>query len=349
MEYKKSEFNSMSLEELQDLFLNLGEKKFRAEQFFRFIHQKKNFEIDESKQLPKELREKLKSLGYINKMSIYKKFESKIDNTKKYLIKLCDNRLIETVFMDYNTYCTVCISTQVGCRMGCSFCASTKENFARNLMPSELLGQIYLIEKDLNTVVNNVVLMGIGEPLDNYDNVIKFLKLINSEKGKNLSLRNITVSTCGIVPKIYKLADEKLPLTLTISLHNPFQEQRRKIMPISDNFSIDEIIKACNYYFEKTSRRVSFEYTLIKGENDDKIHALELKKLLKGLNCHVNIIPLNVIKEFDAVAPSSKYICNFKTMLENFGINATIRKKQGDDINGACGQLRQGVLEQEKN
>ena len=270
-----------------------------------------------------------------------------LDNTKKYLIRLNDNRLIETVFMDYGSYYTVCVSSQVGCRMGCTFCASTKENFARNLTACEILNQIYLIEEDLNVNINNIVLMGIGEPLDNYKNVIKFLRLVNSEKGKNLSLRNITISTCGIAKNIYKLADENMPLTLTISLHNPFQEERRKIMPISDNFTIDKVLDACNYYFEKTSRRVSFEYTIIKGQNDSREHALKLKNILKGLNCHVNIIPLNSIMEFDGVAPSTKYIYSFKSMLENYGINTTIRKKQGDDINGACGQLRQGVLQEE--
>lgn len=348
MENKKIEFNSLKLEELEDLFLSLGEKKFRAEQFFRFMHQKKNYDIENCKQLPKVLIEKLKDIGFINASTIYTKYESKIDNTKKYLIKLYDNRIIETVFMDYGSYCTVCISSQVGCRMGCTFCASTKENFKRNLTSAEMLNQIYLIENDLNLTINNIVIMGIGEPLDNYKNIIGFLKLINSEKGKNLSLRNITISTCGIVHNIYKLADEKLPVTLTISLHNPFQKERREIMPISDSFSIDEILKACKYYFDKTSRRVSFEYTIIKGQNDSREHALELKNILKGLNCHINIIPLNSIKEFDGVAPSTKYIYAFKSMLENYGINATIRKKQGDDINGACGQLRQGVLQEEK-
>lgn len=344
---KRLEFNSMTLVELQELFLTLGEKKFRAEQFFRFLHAQKNFEIENLKQFSNVLIEKLKNEGFINKSTIYKRYESKIDNTKKYLIRLEDNRIIETVFMDYKTYTTVCISSQVGCRMGCSFCASTKENFKRNLTACEMLNQIYLIEKDLNLKITNVVIMGIGEPLDNYDNVLKFLNILNDERGKNLSLRNVTISTCGLVDNIYKLAKENLPITLTISLHNPFQKERSEIMPISNKYSIEEIIKACKFYFEKTKRRVSFEYTIIKGQNDSQKHAKELKRVLKDLNCHINIIPLNEIKEFDGVSPDTKYIYIFKEKLKKLSLNATIRKKQGIDINGACGQLRQGVIKEE--
>lgn len=343
----EKELNSMYLNELEDLFLNLGEKKFRAIQLFKFIHDKKNYDLENLNQFSKALIQKIKNVGYINKSSIYKRYDSKIDNTKKYLIKLEDNRIIETVFMDYETYRTVCISSQVGCRMGCSFCASTKENFKRNLNPSEMLNQIYLIEKDLNVNITNVVIMGIGEPLDNYNNVLKFLYLLNDKNGKNLSFRNITISSCGIVHNIYKLANENIPITLTISLHNPFQDQRSLIMPISNNFSIKEVVDACKFYFEKTKRRVSFEYTLIKGQNDSKKHAMELKKILNGLNCHINLIPLNEIKEFDATAPDKKYIYIFREELKKLSINATIRKKQGVDINGACGQLRQGVIEKE--
>lgn len=345
---KKIELNSLYLKELEDLFLNLGEKKFRATQLFKFIHDKKNYDLKDLHQFSKSLIQKLENVGYINKSVIYKRYDSKIDNTKKYLIKLEDSRIIETVFMDYETYRTVCISSQVGCRMGCSFCASTKENFKRNLNPSEMLNQIYLIEKDLNVNITNVVIMGIGEPLDNYNNVLKFLYLLNDKNGKNLSFRNVTISSCGIVHNIYKLANENIPITLTISLHNPFQKERSSIMPISNNFSIDEIIKACKFYFEKTKRRVSFEYTLIKGQNDSKRHAMELKKILNGLNCHINLIPLNEIKEFDGTAPDKKYIYVFKDELKKLSLNATIRKKQGVDINGACGQLRQGVIEKEK-
>lgn len=343
----KYEFNNMYLSELQELFLELGEKKYRAEQLFRHIHQRKNYNLDECNQLPKSLKEKLSEIGKINSPRIYNKLESKVDNTKKYLIQLEDNGLIETVFMDYGTYHTVCVSSQVGCRMGCTFCASTKASFRRNLTASEILSQIYLIEKDLDINITNIVLMGIGEPLDNYNNVVKFMRLINDDKGRNLSLRNITISTCGIATKIYKLADEKMPVTLTISLHNPFEVERRKIMPISNNFPIEEILKSCDYYFEKTSRRVSFEYTIIKGINDSKEHAMELIKLLKGKNCHINIIPLNPIKEFNGIAPDTKFIYKFQNILENSGIPATIRKKQGDDINGACGQLRRGELEKD--
>lgn len=344
---KKLELNSMTIKELEEMFLKMGEKKFRAQQIFGFLHDKKHLKLEDLKQFPKDLIYRLQDISYINAPCIYKKYESKIDNTKKYLIKLIDNTVVETVFMDYQKYSTICISSQVGCRMGCTFCASTKENFKRNLTSSEMLNQIYLVEKDLNLKITNVVIMGIGEPLDNYNNVLKFLKILNDEKGKNLSLRNVTISSCGLIHNIYKLAEENLPITLTISLHNPFQNERCQIMPIANNFSINDIIKACKVYFQKTKRRVSFEYTLIKGKNDSQKHALELKKILKDLNCHINLIPLNEIKEFEGKAPDTKYIYAFKEKLKNLGLNATIRKKQGVDIEGACGQLRQSFIKDE--
>ena len=304
------------------------------------LHNKNYFDLDEFTNISKELKSKLKDYGFINKSEISKVFKSKLDNTRKYLIKLNDGNIIESVYMEYSSHNTICISSQVGCRMGCTFCASTKQKFVRNLQPSELLNQIYLIQKDVGKRISNIVLMGIGEPLDNYNNVLKFIKILSDKKGYNISKRNITLSTCGIVPRIHELANEDLPINITISLHNPFDEERRKIMPIGNRYSVEEIIEATKYYFQKTGRRISFEYTLIEGENDSYTHAKELRRILRGLNCHVNLIPLNKIKEFNKNSSNRESIKKFKSYLDEFGITTTIRTSLGQDIDGACGQLR---------
>lgn len=339
-------YNDLELHELKSFFESINEKSFRAKQMFEALHKQNILEIDEITVFSKNLREKLKEKGYINKSSIEKKLVSNIDETRKYLIRLNDGNIIESVYMHYSTHSTICISSQVGCKMGCAFCASTKKQFARSLNVSELLNQVYLVSKDVGERISNVVLMGIGEPLDNYDNVIKFIKILNNENGYNMSIRNFTLSTCGIVPKIYELANEDMQLNITISLHNPFDDERNKIMPIGKKYSIEEIIEACKYYYNKTGRRISFEYTLIKDENDTIDHVLKLTKLLKGLNCHVNLIPLNPIKEFKSEASYNDTIRKFQSELEKRGITTTIRRKQGEDIDGACGQLRASHINQ---
>lgn len=341
------ELNSLTLEELQNFVVELGEKKFRAEQIYNYIHKNKGGDINEIKTLSKGFREKLKDQAYINNLEIFKRFESEEDGTKKYLYLLRDGNIIEAVAMEYKHGTSVCISTQVGCRMGCSFCASTKEGLIRNLTPGEMLSEIYAIEKDLNKDISNIVLMGSGEPLDNYENVLKFLRLITSEKGRNLSVRNITLSTCGIVPNIYKLADENMQVTLAISLHSAFDQKRREIMPIGNKYSIAEIIESCKYYIEKTGRRITFEYTLIKGVNDQLEDIIELHNILRGMNSHLNIIPLNPIEEYKEENPSNKHVFRFKDELEKKGIKATVRREMGRDISASCGQLRRSVLNED--
>lgn len=340
----KIELRSLNVEELKSLFIELGEKGFRGEQTFKWIHQKCISDIEDITVLSKSLKSKLKEKYTIDNLEIVKRYDSKIDNTKKYLFSLNDGNIIESVMMKYKHGVSVCLSTQVGCKMGCSFCASTKQGLIRNLAPSEILGQFYEIQKDINEKISNIVLMGSGEPLDNYENTIKFLNLIHSESGQNISYRNITLSTCGIVPKIYELADEKIPINLSISLHSPFDEERVKIMPISKRYTIEEILNACRYYIEKSNRRITFEYTLIDGVNDSESYALELSKLLRNMLAHVNLIPLNKIEEFKHIKSIDKSITHFKNILEKKGINTTIRREMGADINAACGQLRRDHL-----
>ena len=337
---KKKIYNNLELEELEEFFLSIDEKKFRATQLFEALHKNDAYSIDDISNLSKDLREKLKENGRVNKSRVHKVFKSELDKTRKYLIKLSDGNIIESVYMEYTSHNTLCISSQVGCKMGCTFCASTKQKFERNLEVSELLNQIYLVQRDVGKRISNIVLMGIGEPLDNYDNVIKFIKILSHKKGYNISLRNITLSTCGIVPRILDLAEEDLPINITISLHNPFDEERRKIMPIGNKYTVSEIVDATRFYFDKTGRRISFEYTLIEGENDSYYHAKEIKNKLRGLNCHVNLIPLNKIKEFNKNSSSKNSINKFKESLERLGINTTVRTSLGQDIDGACGQLR---------
>ncbi len=342
------EINSLTFEELKEFMLKLGEKSYRGEQVFSYLHRSKCIDIDELHLLPKDLRENLKVISKVRKMDIYKKYISKIDNTVKYLFLLEDMNIIETVVMEYKHGYSICISTQVGCKMGCSFCASTKEGLIRNLTPAEMVNQIYLAEKDLNINISNIVLMGSGEPLDNFENTLRFIDIISHPKGHNISLRNITLSTCGLVPRIYDLAEENLPITLSISLHSPFDDERKKIMPIGRRYSIDELIEACKFYVNKTNRRITFEYTLIENVNDRDIDVKELGKILKGLKCHINLIPLNPISEYNEDRPSRKNIERVQKELMKFNISVTIRREMGGDISASCGQLRRSVTQKNK-
>lgn len=342
---EKVQLNNLTYDELENFFESISEAKYRAQQLYTFIHKNGGKDLKEITTFSKKLRDKLNDIAEINRISILKRFDSKIDNTKKYLFLLNDRNIIESVAMKYEHGYTICISTQVGCRMGCKFCASTKGGLIRNLYPSEMSNQIYSIEEDLNIKISNIVLMGSGEPLDNYENVLKFLHIIHHEKGHNISFRNITLSTCGIVPKIYDLANERIPITLSISLHSPFDDIRQEIMPIARRYSIEEIIEACKYYYNKTKRRITIEYTLVEGVNDRDEDLTELCKLLKGLNCHVNLIPLNPIKEFNRKRANPKNIEKFSKVLIKNGIPTTIRREMGSDINAACGQLRRRFID----
>ena len=341
----KTDIKSLNYNELVQYVESINEKKFRAAQLYSWMHEKLAESYDEMTNISDKLKNTLKEDTLYTSLKIVKMQESRIDGTRKYLFELYDGNLIESVFMKYHHGNSVCISSQVGCKMGCRFCASTLNGCVRNLLPSEMLDQIYRISRDTNERVSNVVIMGSGEPMDNYDNVIKFIELLNSERGLNISQRNITVSTCGIVPKIKELADLKLQITLAISLHAPNDELRKTMMPIANKYSIAEIMDACRHYLDKTGRRISFEYSLVKGVNDTKECANELIELVKGLNCHINLIPVNPIKERDYEQSEKNSIHNFKEILEKAGVNVTIRREMGRDIDGACGQLRQNHIE----
>lgn len=345
----KIDLNSLSLEELKKYMLSIDEKAFRGEQVFSYFHKNMKLDIEDLKLLPDKLRKQLLYNTNVNKIDIFKIFTSKTDNTKKYLFLLNDMNIIESVAMEYSHGLTACISTQVGCKMGCSFCASTKEGLIRNLTPAEMLNQIYMMEIDLGKSISNIVLMGSGEPLDNYDNTMKFIDIIHDEKGHNISLRNITLSTCGVVPRIYDLAKEDLPITLSISLHSPFDEDRKKIMPIANRYSIAELMKACKFYSEKTKRRITFEYTLIQNVNDRDKDIKELIKILEGLKCHINLIPLNPIQEFSKDRPSRENIERVQKILSKANIAVTIRREMGGDISASCGQLRRAVTQSSDN
>ena len=334
------DIKSLNMEELNSFILSLGEKKFRAKQIYEWLHVKLAASFDEMSNLSVPLREKLKAECTLTRLEPVEILTSSIDGTKKYLFQLADGNVIESVLMRYHHGNSVCISTQVGCRMGCKFCASTLDGLDRNLLPSEMLDEIYSIQRDIGERISNIVLMGSGEPLDNYDNVVKFLGLISDENGLNISQRNITLSTCGLVPKIYELADRNMQITLAISLHASNDETRRELMPVARAYTIEEILKACRYFFEKTGRRLTFEYSLVAGVNDTIEGAEALGGLLKGMNCHVNLIPVNPIKERDFKQSDKQAIERFKNKLEGYGIKVTVRREMGRDINGACGQLR---------
>ncbi len=336
----KIEINSLYLDELEDFFLSLGEKKFRAGQMFEFLHKNKNFDLQDNTVFSEKLKNKISENSYINKPVIEQKFSSNYDGTVKYLLRLEDDQIIESVFMPYEDRNTICISSQVGCKMGCKFCASTKASFVRSLSPAEIVSQVYLIENDLDEKISSIVLMGIGEPLDNYDNVIKAIRILNDEKGKNLGQRHITLSTSGLADKVRDLAEEDLAINLAISLHYPFDDQRASFMPVNHRYKIRDIIAASDYYFEKTGRRVSYEYVLIEGLNDTDDHINELVNLFRGKNIHINLIPLNEIAEFDYKSSENSRIEEFNKILNSKGLNSTVRNKKGFDIDAACGQLR---------
>ena len=338
MENKKA-LKNFTEAEMKEFMKEIGEKAFRGTQVYSWIYKgAKTF--DDMKNIPKSLREKLEEVSYIGNIDIELKLESKDEKTKKYLFLLNDGNIIETVMMDYDSRVTVCVSNQVGCRMGCRFCASTMDGLVRNLEPWEILDQIMKIQEYTGKRVSNLVLMGSGEPLDNYDNTKQFLKIVNDENGLNIGYRHITLSTCGIVPKIYELADLEIPINLAISLHSPYDDKRKEIMPVANKYSINEILDACRYYIKKTNRRVTFEYSLIKGVNDGKKEAEALAALLKGMLCHVNLIPINEVDERDFKKPDKAFIYKFRDYLEERNIPATVRISMGSDISGACGQLR---------
>ena len=341
----KKDIVSLSFEELKKEMELIGEKAFRAKQIYEWLHVKLVDSFDEMTNLSKALRDKLGGQYRIPKVKMVERQESKIDGTNKFLFQLEDGHVIESVLMRYKHGNSVCISSQVGCRMGCKFCASTIGGLERNLLSSEMLRQIYQIQRITGERVSNVVVMGTGEPMDNYEHFVKFVHLISDEYGLNISQRNITVSTCGIVPNMKRLADEQLQITLALSLHGSTQEKRKVLMPIAGKYELDEVLEACDYYFEKTGRRITFEYSLVHGVNDREEDANELIGILKPRNCHLNLIPVNPIKERDFEKPSRKTAENFKNKLEKNAINVTIRREMGSDIDGACGQLRRRYAE----
>jgi len=332
-------------EELEEYILSLDEKKFHAKQIFKWLHRENVTSFDEMTDISKSLREKLNENTYIPNLQIITVQESKKDGTKKFLIKLDDNSAIETVFMVYNYGNTLCVSTEVGCKMGCKFCASTKDGFVRGLYASEIEGQIHIVEKYTGEKISNIVYMGIGEPLDNYDNVVRSIRLINNPDGLGIGARHISVSTCGIVPNIYRLATENISCTLSISLHAVTDEKRREIMPIANRYSLKELIEACKEYIRITGRRISFEYALIYGKNDSKEDALKLAKLLRGMIAHVNLIPVNEIKSGGYKKSKEKSIEEFMNTLNSCGVVTTVRRTLGEDIDAACGQLRKRYIE----
>ena len=334
-----------NLDELKNEIEQLGEKKYRAEQIFKWIYVDKVKEFDEMTNLSLDLREKLKQNYTICNFKILKKQES-VDGTKKYLFDVLDGNAIETVLMQYHHGKTICVSSQIGCKMGCKFCASTGIKFIRNLTSGEIVEQVLAVEQDIGDKISNIVFMGIGEPFDNYDNVMKAIKILNNQKGLNIGARHISISTSGIVPMIYKFADEEGQCTLSISLHATNDEKRSKMMPINNRYNIKELMEACKYYINKTNKRISFEYALAKDNNDNLEDAKELVKLLKGMLCHVNLIPINKIENGSFTKSSNENIIKFRDYLNENGIVATIRRELGSDIDAACGQLRRKNLKE---
>ena len=345
----KKDIRAYEYEELKKEMEHLGEKPFRAKQVYEWLHVKLADRFDEMTNLSVKLREKLAEEYDIFPVEMAERQQSKLDGTNKFLFRLHDGNMVESVLMRYKHGNSVCISSQAGCRMGCAFCASTIGGLKRNLSASEMLGQIYQIQKIIGERVSNIVIMGTGEPLDNYDNFLKFIHIMTDEHGLNISQRNVTVSTCGIVPRILELAEEHLQITLALSLHGSTQEKRRKLMPVANKYELGEVLSACDTYFEKTGRRVTFEYSLVHQVNDTDEDARELSALLAPRNCHLNLIPVNPVKERSFQRPSRKSALNFKNKLEKSGINVTIRREMGSDIDGACGQLRRRYEEETMN
>ena len=344
---EKKDIKSLNLENLTKEIADLGEKSFRAKQIYQWMHVKLVSGFDEMTNLPKQLRDQLGENYELISLQTADMKVSAIDGTRKYLFRLSDGNVIESVLMKYKHGNSVCISSQVGCRMGCRFCASTLDGLERNLTPSEMLDQVYRIQASTGERVSNVVVMGSGEPMDNYDNLVQFIRLLSDENGLNISQRNITVSTCGIVPGIKKLADEQFQITLALSLHAPNDEVRKSLMPIAKSYKLSEVLAACREYYLKTGRRLTFEYSLVSGVNDNLEEAKALVSLIKDQHGHVNLIPVNPIKERDYVQSDQKAIQAFKNYLEKNGINVTIRREMGRDINGACGQLRKSFMDKE--
>ena len=336
----KKDIRAYGYDRLKEEMEALGEKPFRAKQVYEWLHVKLADDFDEMTNLSKALREKLKEEYVILPVKMLERQISQIDGTNKFLFQLYDGNVVESVLMRYKHGNSVCISSQAGCRMGCAFCASTIGGLQRNLSSSEMLGQIYQIQKITQERVSNVVVMGTGEPLDNYENFLNFVHLLTDEHGLNISQRNVTVSTCGIVPKILELAKEHLQITLALSLHGSTQEKRKRLMPVANKYELSDVLDACDYYFDKTGRRITFEYSLVAGVNDQPDDIRELTAILKRRNCHLNLIPVNPIKERDFKKPDRKNALEFKNKLEKNGINVTIRRERGSDIDGACGQLR---------
>lgn len=334
----KKDLRNMTFDHLISEMKDIGLPGFRGKQLFEWIHKGSSF--DQMVNIPKALKEKIEVNYLVDNMDVEKVYASEFDGTKKYLLKLMDNNIIECVYMQYKHGNTLCISTQVGCRMNCSFCASTLYGLERNLTAGEMIGQILSVQNDTHTRISNIVLMGSGEPLDNYDEVLKFLKMVNHPKGLNISMRHITLSTCGLVPKIKELMKEKLQITLAVSLHTTLNTKRNVLMPVNKSYPIEELLETCKEYVKVTGRRITFEYALISGENDTKEEAINLVKLLKSINCHVNLIPINHVDEKDFIATSKENARAFQQVLLKHNIEATIRRELGADIDAACGQLR---------
>jgi 23S rRNA (adenine2503-C2)-methyltransferase len=342
----KANIKNFTYEELTNELINIGEKKFRAEQIFKWIHQENITSFNDMTNISKELRDKLDEKFSLHNFNIIKKLESK-DGTKKYLFDILDGNAIESVLMKYKYGYSICVSSQVGCKMGCKFCASTGIPFSRSLEAGEIVEQILAVQREENIRISNIVFMGIGEPLDNYENVIKAINIINDPKGLNIGTRHISISTSGLVPNIYRLAKENIQCTLSVSLHSSNNQKRSEMMPVNNMYPIEELMEACREYIKITNKRISFEYALAKDSNDNLDDAKELAKLLKGMLCHVNLIPINKIDNGKYTKSTNDNIIKFRDYLNEKGIVATIRRELGSDIDAACGQLRRAELKKE--
>ena len=341
---EKKDLKSMTLEELTEFVKELGEKPFRAKQLYQWMHVKLAESLDECTNLPKSLKEKLSEYSTYTSLKTVKMLKSGIDGTRKYLFGLDDGNVIESVLMKYHHGNSVCISSQVGCRMGCRFCASTQAGRVRNLEAGEICSEIYTAQKDIGERISHIVLMGIGEPLDNFDEVMRFLENITSPEGVNIGMRNISLSTCGLVPKIDQLAEKKLQLTLSISLHAPTNQIRSSMMPVNDAYPVEQLIQTVRRYQETTGRRVSFEYSMVRGVNDSDVCAKQLADLIRGMGAHVNLIPINPVDGSPYSATDAANVRRFQQKLESLGVNATVRRRLGSEISAACGQLRRDEM-----
>ena len=341
----KKDICAYTYEQLQAEIQAMGERSFRAKQIYEWLHVRLAESFSEMTNLSKELRARLEEQYEILPVVMLEKQESRLDGTCKFLFRLHDGNVVESVWMRYHYGNSVCISSQVGCRMGCRFCASGIGGLVRCLSPSEMLGQVYRLQRIMGDRVSHVVVMGTGEPLDNYDSLLTFLRILTGEEGLHISQRSVTVSTCGIIPKMYELAKENLQITLALSLHGATQEKRKRLMPVANAYGLEEVLTACDDYFRETGRRITFEYSLIHGVNDTEEDVRELGRILGPRNCHLNLIPVNAVKEYDLKQPDRKNAQNFKNKLEKYGINVTLRREMGADIDGACGQLRRSYVQ----